>query len=106
MSVPQQTVRAVRTGLRLARGQCYLLHIEPPLAHARHYLGWVEGNLPRPSIPQDIEEHLRGVGSPLIRAAIAQGSKITLARVWVNTGRPPPFVTSGQGFDTSGGSGG
>lgn len=54
----------------------YLLHLDPPLAHARHYLGFAE------DVPARIERHLAGTGSPLIRAALANGSTITLAAVF------------------------
>lgn len=56
----------------------YLLHFDPPLAHARHYLGWAK------SIEKRTREHFNGTrkSSPLLRAALAQGSTLTLARVW------------------------
>lgn len=62
-------------------GTVYLLHLEPPLAHARHYLGWardLEGRL---------ANHRAGRGSPLIAAAVASGSRIELARTWEDVDR-------------------
>jgi hypothetical protein len=54
----------------------YLLHIDPPLKHARHYIGFCEGD------PEDrLKQHLSGRGSPLIKAAVAAGSSITIAHV-------------------------
>jgi hypothetical protein len=59
----------------------YLLHIDPPLAHASHYLGFTER-----TPEQRLHEHTNvpSKGSPLVQAAVAQGSTVTLARVWDN----------------------
>lgn len=56
----------------------YLLHLEPRLAHAGHYLGFAL------DIDRRVAEHLRGGdrSSPLVRAAIAAGSTVTLVRTW------------------------
>jgi predicted GIY-YIG superfamily endonuclease len=54
----------------------YLLHFEGPYKHARHYLGWSEDILAR------FERHVRGNGSPLVKAAFAEGCAIRLVRVW------------------------
>lgn len=59
----------------------YLLHLDPPLHHARHYLGWST------DIPKRVDSHLAGKGSPLVRAALKQGSVITLARTWLGLTR-------------------
>jgi len=58
-------------------GSVYLLHLHPAYQHARHYLGWTEG--------EPIERlriHLSGQGSPLIRAVVAGGGTAILVRVW------------------------
>jgi hypothetical protein len=57
-------------------GTLYLLHFDPPLAHARHYLGWARELQPR------LAAHRTGSGSPLIAAVVAAGSQIELARTW------------------------
>ncbi len=55
----------------------YLLHFDRPLAHARHYIGFTS------RMPEErLEEHLSGNGSPLVRAAVAAGIKVTLVAVW------------------------
>jgi len=52
--------------------RCYLLHLDPPLAHARHYAGIaLDGNVPR-----RVREHITGRGSPLIAAAVAAGCQV------------------------------
>jgi hypothetical protein len=63
-------------------GSVYLLHLHPAYQHAKHYLGWTEG--------EPIERfrvHLAGNGSPLIRAQVASGGTIILARVWTDVTR-------------------
>lgn len=57
---------------------CYLLHFDPPYKHARHYLGWAD------DIERRVREHLSAgsKASPLVRAALAAGCKVRLARVW------------------------
>lgn len=64
-------------------GTIYLLHFDPPYKHARHYLGWTEGDDPWPRIIR----HLQGQGSPLVRAAVESGSLVTLARTWSDSDR-------------------
>ena len=56
----------------------YLLHFEPRYQHAGHYLGFAL------DVERRVGEHLRCLesSSPLVRAAIAAGSTVTLARVW------------------------
>ncbi len=59
----------------------YLLHFEPAYKHAQHYLGWSN------NIGKRVREHLNPVGyraSPLVRAAILNGSEVTLVRVWLH----------------------
>ncbi len=58
----------------------YLLHFFPPLKHAKHYIGWTKDE---DALRRSLE-HKNGTkkGSPLIRAALAAGCTIKLARVW------------------------
>lgn len=65
-----------------AKGSIYLLHLEPPYRHARHYLGWAKRDVTR-----RVGEHLSGQGSPLVRAAVGAGGSVLLARVWMGQGR-------------------
>lgn len=63
----------------------YLLHFFPALAHAKHYIGWTnDDDAVRRSL-----EHKNGTqkGSPLIRAALAAGATIKLARIWEGADR-------------------
>jgi len=63
------------------RGTIYLLHFEPPLAHARHYLGWTR------DLDARLARHRPGRGSPLIAAAVAAGVRLELARTWGDVDR-------------------
>ena len=68
----------------LARDGLYLLHLEPRYLHAGHYLGYAD------DIARRVREHVRGPkskSSPLVRAAVAAGSSVTLERVWLGEGR-------------------
>lgn len=61
----------------------YLLHFEPRYRHAGHYLGFAD------DIDRRVEEHLAcgSKASPLVRAALAAGSVVTVARVWPDADR-------------------
>lgn len=61
-------------------GTVYVLHLEPAYRHAGHYIGWTaEG------VHERLATHLRGAGSPLIRAAVAAGSNVTVAATFDGT---------------------
>lgn len=70
------------SGLELEHG-LYLLHFEPAYEHARHYLGYAD------SIPRRVREHFAGgsKASPLVRAALEAGSRVTVTRVWLGGSR-------------------
>ena len=63
----------------------YLLHFDPPYLHARHYLGIVSARGKR--VEERVEEHVNGLGSPLVRAAAAAGARIVIARTWTTKQR-------------------
>ena len=58
----------------------YLLHIDPPLRHSRHYIGYAR----RDQLEERIKRHCAGTGGVLPREAVKRGSTITVARVWLN----------------------
>lgn len=62
-------------------GTVYLLHLHPPYKRARHYLGWTS------NLEQRLADHRRGAGSPLVAAAVANGSTVELARTWTGVDR-------------------
>ena len=57
-------------------GIVYLLHFERSYRHARHYIGFTQ------NLEQRLEAHRAGRGSPLIAAAIADGTDFQLAAIW------------------------
>ena len=57
----------------------YLIHIDPPYRHFRHYAG---GTSRAPETR--FLEHLGERGARLCKLAIAEGSKLTLVRTWPN----------------------
>lgn len=61
----------------------YLLHLEPRYRHAGHYLGWSS------DIAARVHQHAAAgsAASPLIRAALGAGCRLTLTRVWLGQGR-------------------
>lgn len=61
------------------------MHLDPPFKHARHYTGYT----PDKTVKRRVEEHLTGgpKGSPLIRAAMKAGCKVTLAKEFKGQGR-------------------
>jgi predicted GIY-YIG superfamily endonuclease len=62
-------------------GTVYLIHFSHPYWHARHYVGFST------RLEARIREHRRGMGSPLIAAALECGIEIFIARRWENVTR-------------------
>lgn len=67
-------------------GDVYLLHLDPGVprgggVNSRHYIGWTL------NVDQRLNEHTRGTGSPLVKAAVDTGSTVTLARTWPGVDR-------------------
>lgn len=60
----------------------YILHIDPPYQHAKHYIGYTVR-----TVAERVDEHMAGRGSPLVAAALAAGHKITVALKWVEGNR-------------------
>ena len=57
----------------------YLIHIDPPYKHARHYIGYTA----EPATFADrFKAHLFGNGSPLLRAASEAGCALQVAHIW------------------------
>jgi predicted GIY-YIG superfamily endonuclease len=57
-------------------GTVYLLHLDPPYKHARHYLGWAADLAAR------LAEHEHGQGARLLAVQKAAGGTWHLARTW------------------------
>jgi predicted GIY-YIG superfamily endonuclease len=57
-------------------GLMYLLHFQRSYHHARHYLGYTE------NLEARLEAHRAGRGSPLVAAAVRDGTDFALAATW------------------------
>ena len=62
-------------------GLIYLLHFDRPLHHARHYLGWTEGE----TLTERLDRHRSGHGSKLVAAVRRAGIDFKVARIWSGT---------------------
>lgn len=58
----------------------YLIHFERPLAHARHYLGFVEGIA---DLPARLAEHKAGRGARLLQVLKERDIPWKVTRVWI-----------------------
>lgn len=75
---PRQRVESPHLADRGGVGTVYLLHLDPPYKHARHYLGWASaGNL-----GLRLSHHAAGSGANLLRYAAKAGGTWRLARTW------------------------
>lgn len=61
----------------------YLIHFSKPLKHAQHYIGFTNNG----DVFKRIEDHRKGIGAKICRAAVAEGIQLQLARVWYNVSR-------------------
>lgn len=59
-------------------GTVYLLHLEEPFGHARHYTGWADGG----NLSRRLAHHLAGSGANLLRHVGKAGIGWELARTW------------------------
>jgi hypothetical protein len=66
---------------RTVPGTVYLLHLDPPYRHAKHYLGFAENG----RLEVRLAEHASGGGARLLAVAAASGSTWRLVRVWAST---------------------
>lgn len=55
----------------------YLLHLDPPYRHARHYVGWTGYD----DLTERLNRHREGRGARLLQAHIAAGGDWTVALV-------------------------
>jgi hypothetical protein len=57
-------------------GTVYLLHLDPPVKHARHYVGWTA------DLDTRLEAHRVGRGARLLEVVKELGGSFRLARTW------------------------
>ncbi len=61
----------------------YLLHLDPPVGRAAHYLGSCYSE----RLPERMKEHAHGRGAALTAAAVKGGSRFILAATWTTDDR-------------------
>jgi hypothetical protein len=64
-------------------GTTYLLHVDPPYRHARHYLGFAESD----HLADRLAQHGTSEGARLLAVAKAAGSSWRLVRTWPDSTR-------------------
>jgi hypothetical protein len=57
-------------------GTVYLLHLDPPFKHARHYTGWTA------NLEERLEAHRSGRGARLMEVVKDAGGSFRVARTW------------------------
>jgi predicted GIY-YIG superfamily endonuclease len=57
-------------------GTVYLLHLDPPVKHARHYTGWTS------NLEERLEAHRSGRGARLMEVVKEAGGTFRVARTW------------------------
>ena len=60
-------------------GTVYLLHLDPPLKHARHYTGWTS------DLDARLEAHRSGRGARLMEVVKEAGGTFRLVRTWAGS---------------------
>ena len=59
----------------------YLVHMQLPLRHAQHYIGYAD------DIARRIQDHLDQIGTPILKAASRAGIVWEVARIWPHQDR-------------------
>lgn len=66
----------------IARKQgVYLIHLDTPLAHAQHYIGFAY------DIPRRVQAHAKGQGARMLQVCVERGITFRLARIWQGQSR-------------------
>lgn len=73
-------------------GTVYLLHLDPPFKHARHYIGFTILGL-----DDRLQRHKTDRGAKLLRAQLAAGGTWRVAQVWAQVPRSFELVLKRRG---------
>lgn len=57
-------------------GTVYLIHLDEPMAHAQHYIGWSQW------LRQRIEHHRKGTGANFLKHVVKAGINFKVVRKW------------------------
>jgi hypothetical protein len=60
----------------LSGNKVYLIHLDKPLHHARHYLGFSE------DLPKRLQKHRNGQGATFMKAIAKEGITWHVSRIW------------------------
>ena len=60
----------------LSGSKVYLIHLDTPLKHARHYLGFSE------ALPERVKKHRNGQGAAFMKAIGKHGISWHVSRIW------------------------
>lgn len=66
-------------------GTVYLIHLDRPLAHARHYIGWAHGGIE--AVARRLDRHRVGRGSRLLAACAKKGIGFDVVKTWSGVDR-------------------
>ena len=61
----------------------YLIHLNEPLGHARHYSGYAKGNNPQ----KRIDKHGTAKGARMLKVAAERGISWVVAQIWPDADR-------------------
>lgn len=78
-SIPQ--ISATHFPKTRDRQGVYLIHLDTPLAHAQHYIGFAF------DIHQRVQAHSKGQGARMLQVCVERGITFRLARTWQGMGR-------------------
>ncbi len=60
-------------------GLVYLLHLNKPYRHAKHYIGYVEKEK---DLQKRLDRHRSGKGARLLQVVLAAGIDFEVSRIW------------------------
>lgn len=66
----------------MSKAFVYLIHLDHPLAHARHYIGYTSLE----SVEDRVDRHKRGDGARMLQVCNQNGIKYEVVRVWAFEG--------------------
>lgn len=59
-------------------GTVYLIHLDTPISHAQHYIGWSM------AFQKRFEHHLNGTGAKFLAEAVRRKISFSVVRKWTN----------------------
>jgi hypothetical protein len=74
--VPLQNESSLPNEFDLTGKKVYLIHLDKPLKHARHYLGFSE------DLPKRVQKHRNGQGAAFMKAVEKEGISSHVSRIW------------------------